>query len=120
MLIWTFITAGIYLVTLRDFIADQGYKAAETALPDVDGALLVLMGVAQGGYIGGKLVSQSTGISKIERILPSQVSLGTDTSLAILGGRLATAPMAIECCMRILAGYSAQSRQSLLIGGVTG
>ncbi len=43
MLIWTFIAAVIYLSTVVDFI-QRGLYTQQGALPDVDGALLVLMG----------------------------------------------------------------------------
>ncbi|GAB4453899.1 MAG: hypothetical protein Fur0044_48720 [Anaerolineae bacterium] len=84
MLIWTFIAAAIYFITVVNFINTKGYT--QSALPDVDGALLVLMGAAQGGYIGGKLVSRSTGIPIIERIVPSPISLNADTKITLLGG----------------------------------
>jgi hypothetical protein len=59
MLIWTFVAAGIYLISVFHFIDHRLYTQLDQgALPDVDGALLVLMAAAQGGYIGGKLVNR--------------------------------------------------------------
>jgi hypothetical protein len=52
------------------------------------------MGAAQGGYIGGKLVSRSMGIPIpiIERILPSPISLSTSSAVAISGGLFGDSP----------------------------
>lgn len=61
MLVWTFIAIGIYLITVVDYI-----NAKEFILPEVDQALLVLMGVSQGAYIGNKLVSKD--VTKTPRI----------------------------------------------------
>lgn len=78
MLIWTFVAATIYLIRFGQFIATQEYLPKELgqgfALPDIDGALLVLMGAADGGYIGGKLVSRTTAAPVIERFVPPKVS----------------------------------------------
>jgi hypothetical protein len=78
MLIWTCITVAIYVATLVKFVGDGKYN--QVALPDVDGALLVLMGAAQGAYIGGKLVSTATNTPIIERIIPSPVKLNAPPS----------------------------------------
>lgn len=82
MIMWTLVTAVIYLWQVRRFISTEGYLEAEVALPDVDGALLVLMGVSQGGYVGGKLVAKSAG-PVIETALPDALEAGED--LSILG-----------------------------------
>ena len=93
MLIWTFIAAVIYVGTVLAFIDNKIYlQPGHGALPDVDGALLVLMGAAQGGYIGGKLVNRGTSSPIIERILPSSISISTAKKLAILGGLFGDSP----------------------------
>jgi hypothetical protein len=93
MLIWTFIAAGIYLITVVSFIKDQTFtQSGKGALPDVDGALLVLMGAAQGAYIGGKLVSRSTSAPIIQRILPSPMSMSTATRVTLNGGLFGGSP----------------------------
>lgn len=92
MLIWTFIAAGIYLVTVLDFIKSNGYVSSTIALPDVDGALVVLIGASQGAYIGGKLVSRTTGRPIIHSILPAPVSIATTPTLTIVGGLLGNSP----------------------------
>ncbi len=56
MLVWTVVAAGIYLITVVDNINHFRY-----VMPDVEGALLVLMGASQGAYIGNKLVSKDIG-----------------------------------------------------------
>ena len=82
MLIWTLISATIYLITFNHWLkgSPEGF-----ALPDIDGALLVLMGVAQGGYIGGKLTSKSVGKPIIESLIPKTLKVGE--SVKIIGLR---------------------------------
>lgn len=81
MLVWTFVAAGIYLYTVVTFIAAGSY---DIALPEVDGALLVLMGASQGAYIGDKLVSRDIRKTpKLESMQPLQGPAGT--KITILG-----------------------------------
>ena len=53
MLAWTVIAIGIYLINVVNAIKQQSYDK----LPDIDAALMVLMGLGQGAYLGTKLVS---------------------------------------------------------------
>jgi hypothetical protein len=77
MLVWTIIAAGIYMITVVDSIAKEAFE-----LPDVEGALLVLMGASQGAYIGNKLVSKD--VTKTPRLF--SISAGIDgTSLTLDG-----------------------------------
>lgn len=68
MLAWTVVAAVTYSIDLiRHFSAYSACTAAGpsgTAMacfPDIDTALMVLMGLGQGAYIGGKLVSTNAG-----------------------------------------------------------
>jgi hypothetical protein len=63
MLVWTAIAVVIYLFSTYNAVRhDQ-----TTALPDIDGALMVLMGLGQGAYLGKKLTTSDqarlTGLS---------------------------------------------------------
>jgi hypothetical protein len=79
MLVWTIVAAGIYLLNVRHSISNGSY-----IMPDVEGALLVLMGVSQGTYIGNKLVTTTvTKTPKIIEILPLKGPAGT--TITILG-----------------------------------
>jgi hypothetical protein len=81
MLIWTFIGAGYYLLKVMTTIG-PGLEGVDIALPDVDGALLVLMGASEGGYIGDKLVSRDiTKKPKLKEIKPSKGPAGTEITL---------------------------------------
>jgi hypothetical protein len=85
MITWMIVTAAIYLVQVQRFIESGEYlTAADTALPDVDGALMVLMGVSQGAYVGGKLVSKAAG-PMIESVLPQATKFGGVVSVLGLG-----------------------------------
>ena len=85
MLIWTFIGAGVYLLSVVKFIADKAWALDPTislALPDVDSALLVLMGASAGSYIGDKLVSRDVlKKPKLESMLPLKGPGGTTITM---------------------------------------
>lgn len=79
MLIWTFVAAGIYVYNVVTFITGGDFK-----LPEVDGALLVLMGASQGAYVGDKLVSRDIRKTpKLNSLLPLKGPAGT--TITILG-----------------------------------
>jgi hypothetical protein len=82
MVVWSMVGAGIYLLTVANAVNRQLVAAAQVALPDVDGALLVLMGISQGTYFGNKLVSRDVE-AKIELsgILPLKAAAGTTVTL---------------------------------------
>jgi hypothetical protein len=80
MLIWTAITIVIYVAQLSRYISGRGYAGDNMALPDIDGALLVLMGVSQGGYIAGKVVSRTVALPTIEHLLPQQAKAGDEVT----------------------------------------
>ena len=53
---WTFIGVGIFLLkTLSGII---GSTESLTAVPDIDGTLVALMGIGQGAYIGKKIITK--------------------------------------------------------------
>ena len=84
MLIWTVIGAVIYMMSIVNYIASQAYTGGDAALPDIDGALLVLMGVSQGSYLGNKLVSRDVlKKPKISDMLSLEGPAGTE--ITILG-----------------------------------
>lgn len=87
MLIWTVIAAIVYIIRITRFIANKEFIPVDPtqglALPDIDGALLVLMGLAEGGYVGGKLVGRSIPIPVIESIIPTKIK--TQEEVNILG-----------------------------------
>lgn len=56
MIAWTFIAIATYLLALASKIHKNDYSS----LPDIDSALMVLMGLGHGAYIGKKLVTQDT------------------------------------------------------------
>ena len=53
MLMWTVIAIGVYLINVGVEIKAPPHDK----LPDIDAALMVLMGLGQGAYLGKKLVS---------------------------------------------------------------
>ena len=56
MLAWTVIAIGIYSIN----VGVQLKRGPYNSLPDIDSALMVLMGLGQGAYLGKKLVSTDT------------------------------------------------------------
>ena len=56
MIAWTFIAIATYLIAVGSKIHQSDYSS----LPDIDSALMVLMGLGHGAYLGKKLVTQNT------------------------------------------------------------
>lgn len=53
MMAWTFIAIGVYLINLSRILNAHPIEK----LPDIDSALMVLMGLGQGAYLGKKLTT---------------------------------------------------------------
>jgi hypothetical protein len=58
MMLWTFVALGSYLIRLFSVVHASDSNSA--ALPDIDPSLMVLTGLAQGAYLGKKLVTNET------------------------------------------------------------
>ena len=71
---WTFIGIGIFLLkTLNGII---GTTEALTAVPDIDGTLIALMGIGQGAYIGKKILTKDeTSAPRLNEISPTKGKL---------------------------------------------
>lgn len=54
MIAWTLIAIATYLIAVASRVHTKNFRS----LPDIDSALVVLMGLGQGAYLGKKLVSQ--------------------------------------------------------------
>ncbi len=81
MLIWTFVGTFVYLLSVTRYIEAGDYTVM---FPDVDGALLVLMGASQGSYLGNKIVTKDLPKKPIIRsLLP--LTGPPETPVAILG-----------------------------------
>lgn len=79
MFAWTVVSILIYLITLATMLVDPNLTTEELILPNIDPALVVLMGLSQGGYLGGKIVT--AGAMKISEILPSAGTKGEEVSI---------------------------------------
>lgn len=55
MLMWTLIAVVVYLNILWRFILNEGFKGDNPALPDIDTAFMVLLGISQGGHVANQL-----------------------------------------------------------------
>jgi IPT/TIG domain-containing protein len=80
---WTVIAIGIYLCTVGATIhgiATLKHGAPEPGLPDIDGALMVLMGLSQGGYLGKKLVTTNT--PQLTAVTPPKIAPGGSVALS--------------------------------------
>ncbi len=93
MLAWTVVAIGTYLVTLMTTIAaitqtNRGH------LPDIDAALMVLMGLGQGAYLGTKLVTtvvpRITGIAPSSGRPPANLTIRGETFGAVQNGSMIT------------------------------
>jgi|KBSMisStaDraftv2_1062788.scaffolds.fasta_scaffold58110_2 hypothetical protein len=74
MLAWTVIGLGVYLILLN-----HNLRTAPYALPNIDSALMVLMGLGQGAYLGKKLVT--TDVPRINGITPQSGAAATVITL---------------------------------------
>ena len=91
MIGWTFIALVIYLHTVVQrvayirslFLHHLPMPPANIGLPDIDAALMVLMGLGQGAYLGKKLVTTST--PRLSGISPSVVAAGSSPVMTLLG-----------------------------------
>jgi len=61
MFLWTGIAAVVYIFLLVNTTLASAKDVSALALPDIDVTLVVLMGLSQGAYLGGKLVLQHSG-----------------------------------------------------------
>lgn len=86
MLFWTAIAAIVYIFQAHHGIgAFVGCNPAATdatkcAFPDIDAALMVLMGLGQGAYLGGKIVNVDT--PRLSSISPTSGPGGTPVTIA--------------------------------------
>jgi hypothetical protein len=91
---------GFTFVAILIFLAEvlhQSRGAHPTAqLPNIDGALLVLMGISQGGYIGKKLVTITTPF--INNIDPTSAAIGAAVTIngASFGGGGGTSRLLLD------------------------
>lgn len=85
MLVWTLIAIAIFLVNTLSWLKSPGahLQNNQFALPDIDAALMVLMGLSHGAYLGKKVVTvdtpRVTGVSAVTSATGATVTLvGTD------------------------------------------
>jgi hypothetical protein len=68
LLAWTAVALASYLLATASAVSATGATGELPPLPDIDAALMVLMGLGQGVYLGRKLVvKQSTGITHLDK-----------------------------------------------------
>jgi len=77
MLVWTFIAGAVYVFQ----VAHLSDAALVAKFPDIDGALMVLMGLGQGAYLGNKLVSTNTPSPTISKLSVGAGAEGTVVSI---------------------------------------
>ncbi len=90
MLAWTIIAVGVYLIMVNHAIKHGPYDK----LPDIDAALMVLMGLGQGAYLGTKLVTTDvpriTAVSSQRTATATVVTIQGDTFGQSQNGSLVT------------------------------
>jgi hypothetical protein len=89
MLVWTFIAITVYLVQVAMTARTYGVGCSllppgadlppNCRFPDIDAALMVLMGLGQGAYLGNKLVTVNT--PRISSSTPASGAWGTAVAL---------------------------------------
>jgi hypothetical protein len=71
MLAWTFVAVAAYLYTVVGAVGST--ESAKWMLPDIDRALMILMGIGQGAYLGAKIVTSKT--MKIFNLEPPRAAI---------------------------------------------
>ncbi|MGH9761014.1 MAG: IPT/TIG domain-containing protein, partial [Blastocatellia bacterium] len=79
VLAWTVIGIAMYLITVGYSIGSMHITHHVESLPDIDPALMVLMGLGQGAYLGKKLVTTST--PRLTGISPSAAAAGAEVTV---------------------------------------
>ena len=81
MMAWTVIAIGTYVIEVVSAIHGASVTKSTEALklPDIDSALMVLMGLGQGAYIGKKLVT--TAVSRLTGISVGNGKPGTEVTI---------------------------------------
>lgn len=88
MLSWSILGATIYLIQVVTMIGKA--DPSQLVMPPVDGALLVLTGISQGTYLGGKVIpNKPKWKPEIRQALPDPVHAGEN--LIIIGARFGNA-----------------------------
>jgi putative Ig domain-containing protein len=86
---WTLIALAAYLINVAHQIHQIHHNpGADLSLPDIDAALMVLMGLAQGTYVGKKLVSTNPtlAITTPKKLSPAAVGKEHIYTLDATGG----------------------------------
>lgn len=83
MFLWTWIGVLVYLGVLFITTMTTAKNVAALTLPDIDITLVVLMGLSQGAYLGGKLVASSP--MDISEIQPKSGRAGQEISIFGMG-----------------------------------
>lgn len=69
---WTLLAVGIFCVrVVHELRATLGHPAHVAALPDVDTALLTLMGISHAGYVGKKAIDRRKPVAESGRAAPA-------------------------------------------------
>jgi hypothetical protein len=104
LLIWTLIAIGLFLVNVVYQVGDinaNGPTAGNSSVPDIDSALLVLSGLAQGAYLGKKLVTaNSVQVSGMMPTSLTQANAMTAGAVTIYGSGFGDVPAAAPPSVR--------------------
>ena len=71
---FTVIALAVYLYSVGKQLMQIIHNGQDLSLPDIDGSLMVLMGLSQGGYLGKKLAS-ATPVT-LSSLVPSTAKAG--------------------------------------------
>lgn len=87
MFAWTWIGISIYLFLLFSSVGLKLNDIGSLKLPDIDPNLVILMGLSQGAYVGGKIIAKQS--IYIEKVILSQDKDGNNI-LSIFGNAFGT------------------------------
>lgn len=81
MSLWTLISVLVYLFILASTLLASMTDSSMLVVPDIDITLVVLMGLSQGAYLGGKLVLVATTEAEVNK--PAATGSGDQPSIVI-------------------------------------
>ena len=83
MFAWTWVSIIFYLVSFISQTYFSLYDVSSVKIPDVPGVFVILMGLSQGAYVGGKIVMKQ--LFEVTNVFPAKAMASTPFDLTIIG-----------------------------------
>ncbi|HJU78012.1 MAG TPA: hypothetical protein VJ599_00410 [Nitrososphaeraceae archaeon] len=88
MFAWTWVSIIFYLVSFISQTYFTLYDVSTLKIPDVPGVFVILMGISQGAYVGGKIALKQ--LFEVTSVIPANAKANTPFDLTIVGSNFGT------------------------------